>query len=232
MTQTPWSGPPCLPRDNRTVWWLTVAIEHSSLYRLVGSIPATADSKRPSNLPKRLEALGAQTVARGPFALTSSCGADALAMAGPKAVLLEPVAAVLVQLLVGLGQQRAGEPELVCRPGDGVQQLLPRLCGGVRHRAGQATRTVWSPTVTRSPRCSWRPRRASGAPFTVTPPASKSSLAWAPESARADSLSSWPRRITSPAISICCISPSWQATGQAKADTGTPARDLPAAFPT
>src|SRR5215216_1416000 len=199
MTQTPWSGPPCLPRDNRTVWWLTVAIEHSSLYRLVGSIPATADSKRPSNLPKRLEALGAQTVARGPFALTSSCGADALAMAGPKAVLLEPVAAVLVQLLVGLGQQRAGEPELVCRPGDGVQQLLPRLCGGVRHRAGQATRTVWSPTVTRSPRCSWRPRRASGAPFTVT----------------------------SPAISISCISPSWQAPAERR-PTPHAAPDLPA----
>jgi hypothetical protein len=45
----------------------------------------------------------------------------------PKALVLESVAAVLVQLLVGLGQARAGEPELVCRPCDGVQQLLPRL---------------------------------------------------------------------------------------------------------
>src|SRR2546423_298157 len=133
----------------------------------------------------------------------------------PEALRLEPVAAVLVQLLVGFGEARAGEPEFVRGPRHGVQQLLPCLRGGVRHRASHTTLTVCSPTATTSPRCSWRPRRASGSPFTVTASASNKCLASAPESARADSLSSCPRRIMSPSISISSISPSWHATAPA-----------------
>ena len=60
----------------------------------------------------------------------------------PEALRFEPVAVVLVQPLVGLGEARAGEPELVCRLRDGVEQLPPCLRGGVRHRVGQTPTDV------------------------------------------------------------------------------------------
>jgi hypothetical protein len=60
------------------------------------------------------------------------------------------------------------------------------------------------PTRTTSPGWSCRPRLSSGSPLTVTSPLAIRALASAPPEAAPASLSSWPRRIMSPAISINC----------------------------
>src|SRR5215211_8792597 len=51
----------------------------------------------------------------------------------PIKLFLEPASGLLVELLVSRTQAGEREPDLVGCIGDGVEQLLPRLGGGVRH---------------------------------------------------------------------------------------------------
>src|SRR4051794_34373929 len=52
-------------------------------------------------------------------------------------------------------------------------------------------------TATTSPRCSWRPRRSSDSPLTVTTPEKRTSFTCAPVGTASTSLSSWPSRMVS-----------------------------------
>src|SRR5215211_2061791 len=61
----------------------------------------------------------------------------------PIKLFLEPASGLLVELLVSRTQAREREPDLVDCIGDGVEQLLPRLGGSVRHvpRIGTSDRS-------------------------------------------------------------------------------------------
>ncbi len=69
------------------------------------------------------------------------------------------------------------------------------------------TRTVRPSNDTRSPSRSWRPRRRSTSPLTVTYPSMMTSLASPPESRRPANLRNCPRRITSPPMEMSSIGP-------------------------
>jgi hypothetical protein len=53
------------------------------------------------------------------------------------------VGGLLVEQLVGLAEGGKGDGDLLDRVGDGVEELLPGLCGAVGH--GTAIYATWSP---------------------------------------------------------------------------------------
>ena len=83
----------------------------------------------------QLESSRSEAVAAGELGVRA-LGAAECHLHRPEALGLEPVAVVLVQLLIGLGETGSSEPEVVRRLRHGVEQLLLRLRGGVADEAG------------------------------------------------------------------------------------------------
>ena len=83
--------------------------------------------------PQRgLERAGRKAVTLGELGVRAP-GAAVGALNRAEEVLLEALARVLVELLVGLGQCGERHAELVRSDGEGVEELLPGIGGRVSH---------------------------------------------------------------------------------------------------
>ena len=66
---------------------------------------------------------------------------------GSEDAVLEPLGVDLVEALVGLAQAGERVPELVDRFGEGVEQLLARIRGGVGHAAESRAAALAHPPI-------------------------------------------------------------------------------------